>query len=437
LIPILYRNKKVSEIVIKVDGFLFEFSIHEPLEEITFKIENNWSYGYGKLIKYCRSQICEIPVVFCGFQELFLFFKNKMIIRQGYISKNCRIECFGNSWERRYCRFFDVCFEKSNLSFYSPYKLVFKSPFALLGGRPPPSDKKRDRIYGLITHESTFSYPTSSTYHNRTFFYSSLYYNSHMLWHLYFDFVVPYYYTTMLFGLNNSRNSLILPKHSEKPQFLDSIASDISNPLDNHCYQDMIVGIYKNKGLNGLDYEFPNNISMGLQKLINLSEYPSSNKPKIIFVNRKSNTRYINNYSMILQSLSSMCTNYEFVETIFEEMEMDKQIALAHSSHMIIGAHGSGLSHLLWMKPNSFIIEILPYKFHCRNWYQKASVVSGMNYHSYHSLKPEKPTSQQKSCYKRPDQCASTCLEDLLAQNISIDPIEFSIFVKKVLHLND
>jgi len=40
LIPILYRNKKVSEIVIKVDGFLFEFSIHEPLEEIELKYMN-------------------------------------------------------------------------------------------------------------------------------------------------------------------------------------------------------------------------------------------------------------------------------------------------------------------------------------------------------------------------------------------------------------
>ena len=40
LIPILYRNKKVSELVIKVDGFLFEFSIHEPLEEIELKYMN-------------------------------------------------------------------------------------------------------------------------------------------------------------------------------------------------------------------------------------------------------------------------------------------------------------------------------------------------------------------------------------------------------------
>jgi hypothetical protein len=59
-----------------------------------------------------------------------------------------------------------------------------------------------------------------------------------------------------------------------------------------------------------------------------------------------------------------------------------QQIALASQLDMIVGVHGNGLSHLLWMKPGSYVLEFF-WEFSFQ--YDYASAAQLLN-HTYRGL---------------------------------------------------
>ena len=153
----------------------------------------------------------------------------------------------------------------------------------------------------------------------------------------------------------------------------------------NECYRDLIVGISKVKDFKGTQYQFPTNFTQKLIPLIfkqfNLSENNETTN-SIVFINRR-NSRKIVNSKEIIETIRKQFPQYTINEYYFENMPMKEQIRVSSNAKILIGAHGSGISHLAWMKPNSTVIEIFPYLYICRNWYKKASVVSATRMCSY------------------------------------------------------
>lgn len=85
---------------------------------------------------------------------------------------------------------------------------------------------------------------------------------------------------------------------------------------------------------------------------------------KITFINRqnknKHSRRYIENNKEIENYLSSL-PNVQFISP--ENFGIRKQIEIAISTKIFIAVHGAAMTLAFFMKPNSHVIEIMPYGF--------------------------------------------------------------------------
>ena len=371
--------------------FSFELPNEVAARFLTFQIDANGGTASGSLDGYCRKQHCSLPLVFGGAQVLTVLHSARAVTRYNIQSGENRFYCINGEWERRICRFRDICFDGTDLTFVSPYAIQTTVPFLVLGGRPPPYDKKRDRINSLRVNVSkSYTIPSDRVVHDETTIYASPYYNSGMLWHLFFDFTLPLFYTTTMFEpIGGKPMSVILPKSSESfnKDVIRSFAPSVQRHGLNHCYRDLIVGIDKVKdAATGTTYEFRKNITYKLMPklLAHLQIDPRlPARPEILFVARKTKHRAFANFDEAVTALTNAFPDYTVKPAHLEDLPMRDQIEAAYKSTLFIGMHGSGLSHLAWMRSTAALVEIMPYKFTCRDWYERATAVSGVQYFKY------------------------------------------------------
>ena len=339
----LTQNYKNLNFQIDNNSILFNLSDYN---QYLFKIIYNSTYGEGELINFCNKNICKIPIIFYGEQTLLILTKNKKILNNyTFNSLYGRWNCIGSNWKNRICRFNNICFENNNLTFYSPYNIITEKPFLILGSRSPPYDKKRDRIYNITIHNHL---NLNKKNLNLTYIYSSPYYNNHMLWHFLFDFTLPLFYTKFSFNLN--KFNLLLPFNSDQNfpnNILNSFVNDIEKVTNNYCYNDLIVGIIKNKDKNGIEYLFPKNFTHllipYLKNFNNIKneEINNNNKIKIILINK--NNRKILNSNEIINLIKNNFNNIIINEIYFEELNFKEQIEIVLNTNILIGMHGSFL----------------------------------------------------------------------------------------------
>ena len=88
------------------------------------------------------------------------------------------------------------------------------------------------------------------------------------------------------------------------------------------------------------------------------SRYPGSSGPRNrrLLIERKGPTRRIQNFDEV-QSLLAQ----EGFETVFlERMAIEDQISLFRDAEFVIGAHGAGLTNLLFCEPGTKVLEFMP-----------------------------------------------------------------------------
>ena len=83
--------------------------------------------------------------------------------------------------------------------------------------------------------------------------------------------------------------------------------------------------------------------------------FKNKNKTKYILVSRKSSSRKLLNEDELYKKIKK----YGFQRFYFEELSSIDQIEISFNSKIMIGYHGSGLTNLIFMKPNSFVIDIV------------------------------------------------------------------------------
>lgn len=92
---------------------------------------------------------------------------------------------------------------------------------------------------------------------------------------------------------------------------------------------------------------------------------------KLLYVSRQNTNRKLNTQSHNL--ICNIINKYE--GTIIDDLSnysIEQQIQLFQSHNCVIGVHGNNLTGVMWMKPDSFVFEILPfnikfrvYDYHC------------------------------------------------------------------------
>jgi hypothetical protein len=189
----------------------------------------------------------------------------------------------------------------------------------------------------------------------------------------------------------------------------------------------------------GFNYDFNRSIGIGLRDAI-LRELSipndiigSKGKPLVLLIDRGQSSRRIENTEELAKLLIEGCPHCQVEVVQFHEMEVDQQVRLTSRASVLIGLHGSGLAHTLWMqesRPNhtTHLIEIVPYQYTCRNWYQTAAIVAGVQYHRIMNRnRPESRNDMRlENCWKQPKICATAHCHDILRDQRTV--IELDTF---------
>ena len=140
--------------------------------------------------------------------------------------------------------------------------------------------------------------------------------------------------------------------------------------------------------LQGLVQRLPHDVQETPDTLSSSSMDPSpslaqSTKLVVGYIDRQqTNRRLPDTFHMWLVQYLRQHPAVEFVHIRMERYAAVAQIQLAQKLDMIVGVHGNGLSHQLWMKPSSYVFEMYwDFTFH----YDYASMAQLMN-HTYRGL---------------------------------------------------
>jgi capsular polysaccharide biosynthesis protein len=100
-------------------------------------------------------------------------------------------------------------------------------------------------------------------------------------------------------------------------------------------------------------------------------------KREIITLIERTSTRKLSNQSVLLDYMASL--GYPVEIMVAEELSFDQQMQQAKDSVLLIGAHGAGLTNMIFMQPGSLVIEMNP---HGISWggYRRMAEVFGLKY---------------------------------------------------------
>lgn len=111
---------------------------------------------------------------------------------------------------------------------------------------------------------------------------------------------------------------------------------------------------------------------------------PTSQPKRRIFVGRRSTAQYRRVLNQ--DDLFAVAARHGFEAVFFEEYSLREQLALASASDAMIGAHGSGLTHALFMNTGSLVVELFPFtRRQTNDCYQQLSTILGHRYHPIES----------------------------------------------------
>ena len=105
---------------------------------------------------------------------------------------------------------------------------------------------------------------------------------------------------------------------------------------------------------------------------------------KVLFIDRpyipKKSRRSIMNRDEVFNKFSVL-PDFEMV--VMEALPLDEQMRKAASAKILVGVHGAGLTHALFMRPGTHVIEIMPHHFSYGAFKDLAESM-GVHYHEFH-----------------------------------------------------
>lgn len=123
---------------------------------------------------------------------------------------------------------------------------------------------------------------------------------------------------------------------------------------------------------------------------------PPVRKLRATFVDRKQ-TRCLLNSDDYLEEAKARFEHAEINAIDFASIPFEKQVKIAWDTDILVGIHGAGLTHAMFMKPGSTVVEIIPKEGGMPAFHNVASMM-GMQYFRTHGLMIEDmPESEKKA----------------------------------------
>ncbi|KAH0788570.1 hypothetical protein GPJ56_007252 [Histomonas meleagridis] len=375
----------------------------------------------------------QLKSVFVNISKNEIFRSSETIIvrNQPFINNYpyTQIFCVGDSFTTRWCRIRKACLLNDNLIFSFPFNVTFEDVFIIVGPKAPPHDDLKQRIHPdkikILRRFPDVPFDDITTQ------LTARVGNNQMIWHNIMDFVAPTYWTmsSNLAGLTTnewgSRNPLygtidrswrIMEYHETYSWkigiFYIKLLIDLPFeylPTSTKCYEHINIGLRKTvidptrtvinestpilcsyeidpEGVKGLREHMLNAIH------VNGSRMPNIQRPIIMIIHRRGNDlkRKIINIEDVLNATKELCPLCDVQIVDFQNRNKEKQVEFTHNASLLIGMHGSGLTHGVWLNPSTQemptgIYELFPYRYNCRNWYHQMADMVKIQYFAYYT----------------------------------------------------
>lgn len=155
-----------------------------------------------------------------------------------------------------------------------------------------------------------------------------------------------------------------------------------------------------------------------------------SNAPVVTYISRQLTGRRLvsSDHDRLVGALKRMDRDglIEFEEAKMETMSRTQQFCLALRTDIMLGVHGTGLSHQLWMKPNSGVLEIMREPGFVRD-YALVAELMGHEYYAVHNDHVFPPNQWRKA-----DGSTAELPPDFDGSTIRVDADFVSGLVKKM-----
>ncbi|XP_024517416.1 uncharacterized protein LOC9651913 [Selaginella moellendorffii] len=166
-----------------------------------------------------------------------------------------------------------------------------------------------------------------------------------------------------------------------------------SNPAQHrvHCFPKVVVGldIHDELAINAAKMshgksirDFQSILSAAFSASDSRTKVPST-RPKLVFITRR-RTRVVTNEEEVVQLAERAGFDVEALEPGFNH-EMANLYGIIQSADVLLGVHGAAMTHLLFMRPGSLLLQIVPLgtKSPSRSFYGNPAMKAGMQYMEY------------------------------------------------------
>lgn len=422
--PVLNKNKSAVS-----------FKLWRSPKNIFFNITGNGAYAYNPIKEFCQKRKCVIPLVIGGPVSFTLIRNSKAFFYDEYELPNNQFYCSSSDWETRYCRAKDVCFVGGMYTVTSPYSIDFNNKMVLLGSKTLPDDFSVGRLENRFKYQ--YEIPKGIPFMKNKSLLFTIFYHMEMEWHQYFDFLIPTYLSLKRNGKFSKDVHLYIPYiscESVPPAIIALSNYNVECLARPFCFEDAEFGLVKmtsHKSDQTVIYDFPDVSIQEFREIyfdfFNLPDKKpeTKRKPNILMVSRNLSRRIINEKE-VLEAIGEIVPHDSLKLLDFSKLSQKDIIKELKNTDIFVGAHGSALSNMIWMKEGSIIIEIFPYRFTCRDWYQKAAGLSRVKYISYYPVSEEEAPDEQddllRKCFDGVLECTNIlCTDRLRDQNIRVD----------------
>ena len=87
----------------------------------------------------------------------------------------------------------------------------------------------------------------------------------------------------------------------------------------------------------------------------------SYNRPHLVFVIRKPDVRRaILNKKEVIKAVEEVGFDVNVLDPTTTHTSLAKAFKLVHSSHAMLGVHGAGLTHMLFLRPRAVLVQVVP-----------------------------------------------------------------------------
>jgi hypothetical protein len=362
-------------------------------------------------------------------------------------------------YPRRWCEYRNLLAWDRSFYFASPALFEFPEPFIIPGPRAPPFDKETDqlRTEPIVQTRAISEIPKKFEISTEFSYFYGVFHNYFMLWHTIFDFTLPlYHFMKLLNGTDNPSNRRIYVRSDGVWAFQAimrifstspiTILHSLSQPT---IFERGTIGIEKlEKNIDpqrsyeasiGFHYDFDRSTGLGMrEEVLSALDIPADvvgrdGKPLALLIDRGSAGRNMQNLDELHKIMLETCPHCAVEVVRFHMMGVEEQINRAARASVIVGFHGSGLAHVVWMAESrtnhsTYLVEILPYKYVCRDWYATAAEVAGVEYHAVmNENMPEGVTNSDLTyCWQSAERCPTISCHDLLRDQKTV--VETGVF---------